>query len=52
MKTARAYLRREIFGATLLVLGAFLCLFTFFDFLAELEEQEKKAAEGKDDERR
>lgn len=38
MKTARAYLRREIFGATLLVLGAFLCLFTFFDFLAELEE--------------
>lgn len=38
MKTARAYLRREIVGATLLVLGAFLCLFAFFDFLAELEE--------------
>ncbi|MEN3110355.1 LPS export ABC transporter permease LptG [Uliginosibacterium paludis] len=38
MKTARAYLRREIVAATLLVLGAFLCLFAFFDFLAELEE--------------
>ncbi|MBS1208063.1 MAG: lptG [Proteobacteria bacterium] len=38
MKTASAYLRREIVGATMLVLGAFLCLFTFFDFLAELEE--------------
>lgn len=38
MKTARAYLRREIFGASLLVLGAFLCLFAFFDFLAELDE--------------
>lgn len=38
MKTARSYLRREIMGATLLVLGAFLCLFAFFDFLAELEE--------------
>lgn len=38
MKTAQAYLRREILSATALVLGAFLCLFTFFDFLAELEE--------------
>lgn len=38
MKTARSYLRREILGATFLVLGAFLCLFAFFDFLAELEE--------------
>ncbi|MDQ7990371.1 MAG: LPS export ABC transporter permease LptG [Candidatus Dactylopiibacterium sp.] len=38
MKTARAYLRREILGATLLVLAAFLCLFAFFDFLAELED--------------
>jgi lipopolysaccharide export system permease protein len=38
MKTARAYLRREILGSALLVLAAFLCLFAFFDFLAELEE--------------
>lgn len=38
MKTARAYLRREILGSTALVLGAFLCLFAFFDFLAELED--------------
>lgn len=38
MKTIQSYLRREIVSATLLVLGAFLCLFTFFDFLAELEE--------------
>lgn len=38
MKTASAYLRREILGSTALVLGAFLCLFAFFDFLAELEE--------------
>lgn len=38
MKTAHAYLRREILAATLLVLMAFLCLFTFFDFLSELEE--------------
>ncbi|GAB2886503.1 LPS export ABC transporter permease LptG [Uliginosibacterium flavum] len=38
MKTASRYLRREILSSTLLVLGAFLCLFTFFDFLAELEE--------------
>lgn len=32
------YLRREIVGAAFLVLMAFLCLFAFFDFLAELEE--------------
>lgn len=38
MKTAQKYLRREILASTLLVLGAFLCLFTFFDFLAELED--------------
>jgi lipopolysaccharide export system permease protein len=47
MKTARAYLRREIISATLLVLGAFLCLFTFFDFLAELEELGKGGYELK-----
>ncbi|NSL56470.1 LPS export ABC transporter permease LptG [Uliginosibacterium aquaticum] len=42
MKTARGYLRREIIYSTLLVLGAFLCLFAFFDFLAELEDLGKE----------
>ena len=38
MKILSRYLRREIFSATSLVLMAFLCLFSFFDFLAELEK--------------
>ncbi len=38
MKIARAYLRREILMAVGMVLLAFLCLFAFFDFLAELED--------------
>lgn len=38
MKLFSRYMRREIFSATSLVLLAFLCLFSFFDFLAELEE--------------
>ncbi|KAF7600842.1 MAG: LPS export ABC transporter permease LptG [Candidatus Dactylopiibacterium carminicum] len=38
MKIARAYLRREILAAVAMVLLAFLCLFAFFDFLAELED--------------
>lgn len=37
MKTFTRYLRREIYSATSLVLVAFLCLFSFFDFLTELE---------------
>lgn len=38
MRIFTRYLRREIFSATSLVLLAFLCLFSFFDFLAELEK--------------
>lgn len=38
MKLFTRYMRREIYGATSLVLLAFLCLFSFFDFLTELEE--------------
>lgn len=38
MRILGRYLRREVVGATMLVLLAFLCLFAFFDFLAELEE--------------
>jgi len=32
------YLAREIFGAVAFVLAAFLALFTFFDFINELED--------------
>lgn len=38
MKIIGRYLRREVVASTLLALVAFLCLFAFFDFLAELEE--------------
>ena len=38
MKTLGRYLRREILGAVFFVLLCFLALFTFFDFIKELEE--------------
>ncbi len=38
MKVYRRYLAREIYGATALVLFAFLALFAFFDFVAELDD--------------
>jgi lipopolysaccharide export system permease protein len=38
MKVWVRYLAREIWGATLLVLAAFLALFAFFDFVAELDD--------------
>jgi len=36
--TLRAYLAREIYGATLFVLAAFLSLFAFFDLINELTD--------------
>jgi len=36
--TLRTYLAREIYGATLLVFGAFLGLFAFFDLINELKD--------------
>ena len=36
MRVLRRYLAREIYGATFLVLGAFLGLFAFFDLIHEL----------------
>lgn len=38
MDTLRAYLAREIYGATLFVLAAFLALFAFFDLINELTD--------------
>ena len=38
MDTLRTYLAREIYGATLLVFGAFLGLFAFFDLINELKD--------------
>jgi lipopolysaccharide export system permease protein len=38
MRIYRRYLAREIYGATALVLFAFLALFAFFDFVAELDD--------------
>lgn len=38
MKVLNGYMRREILAATGVVMLAFLALFTFFDFLAELED--------------
>ena len=38
MKVYRRYLAREIYGATALVLFAFLALFAFFDLVAELND--------------
>ncbi len=38
MDTLRAYLAREIYGATLFVLAAFLSLFAFFDLINELTD--------------
>lgn len=38
LKVYERHLAREIYGATLLVLVAFLALFAFFDLIAELEE--------------
>ena len=37
MRTFERYLAREIYGATLLVLAAFLMLFSFFDLIYEFE---------------
>lgn len=37
MKTFERYLAREIYGATVLVLAAFLMLFSFFDLIYEFE---------------
>lgn len=38
MKVYRKYLAREVSGAVLLVLGAFLALFGFFDMIGELKD--------------
>src|SRR3979490_243115 len=38
MDTLRAYLAREIYGATLFMLAAFLSLFAFFDLIGELSD--------------
>jgi lipopolysaccharide export system permease protein len=38
MDTLRTYLAREIYGATALVLAAFLALFGFFDMIQELRD--------------
>lgn len=38
MKIYHRYLAREIFGAVALVMFAFLALFAFFDFVAELDD--------------
>jgi lipopolysaccharide export system permease protein len=38
LKVYERHLAREIYGATLLVLAAFLALFAFFDLIHELEE--------------
>ena len=38
MKILRAYIARETYAATAFVLFGFLALFTFFDFIAELED--------------
>ncbi len=38
MKVFEKYLARETYGATLLVLGAFLSLFAFFDLIHELDD--------------
>ena len=38
MDTLRTYLAREIYGATALVLAAFLALFAFFDMIQELRD--------------
>ena len=38
MDTLRAYLAREIYGATLFVFAAFLSLFAFFDLINELTD--------------
>jgi len=38
MDTLRTYLAREIYGATALVLAAFLALFAFFDMIQELKD--------------
>ncbi|MEC5385961.1 LPS export ABC transporter permease LptG [Uliginosibacterium sp. H3] len=38
MKTLSRHLRKEVVGATLLVLLAFIALFAFFDFLGELDQ--------------
>ena len=44
MDTLRAYLAREIYGATLFVFAAFLSLFAFFDLINELTDLGKAAA--------
>lgn len=38
LKVYERYLGREIYGATLLVLAAFLALFAFFDLIREMED--------------
>lgn len=38
MKTLHRHLRKEVISASLLVLGAFIALFAFFDFLGELDQ--------------
>lgn len=38
MRILRGYFARETFGAVAFVLAGFLALFTFFDFIAELED--------------
>jgi len=38
VKTLNRHLRKEVISASLLVLAAFIALFAFFDFLAELEQ--------------
>jgi lipopolysaccharide export system permease protein len=45
MKVHERHLAREIYGATLLVLGAFLALFAFFDLINELEDVGKSGYE-------
>lgn len=38
MKTLHRHLRREVISASLLVLGAFVALFAFFDLIGELDQ--------------
>jgi lipopolysaccharide export system permease protein len=45
LKVYERHLGREIYGATLLVLAAFLALFAFFDLITELEDVGKEGYE-------